>query len=149
MNTPIDKKYRLPPGFTLIEIIVAIAVSTPVLLLIFFYFADIEKGHLFQSKRAHNIETMILFKKRIDAAVNSLITIGAVSEIEVRGTDNRDSILSLRYANKSLYCNNTILCDHIKSFNVSMDQNCGHKTVLLWECTLESGAWISGGKLFK
>ena len=25
MNTPIDKKYRLLPGFTLIEIIVAIA----------------------------------------------------------------------------------------------------------------------------
>lgn len=149
MNLPINKQSRISAGFTLIEVIVAIVVSTPVLLLTFFYFTDIEKGHLFQTKQAKDIETMVLFKKRIDTAVNSLITIETVSEIEVRGTDNHDSLLSLRYVNKSLYRNSTILCDHIKSFKVVKDQNCDHKTVLLWECTLENGAWISGGKLFK
>jgi prepilin-type N-terminal cleavage/methylation domain-containing protein len=149
MNLPINKLNRKTSGFTLIEIIAAIAVSTPVLLLIFFYFTDIEKGHLFQSKRSEDVKMMTLYKKQIDAAFNSLIGIETVSEIEVRGVDIHDSLLTLRYTGRTIHRNNTILCDHIKEFKIEKDQNCEQKTVLFWECTLENGYWIGGGKLFK
>ncbi|HEX2957292.1 MAG TPA: prepilin-type N-terminal cleavage/methylation domain-containing protein [Chitinispirillaceae bacterium] len=136
-------------GFTLIELVVAIALSTPVLFLIFFYLTDMEKGSLLQSQRSHAVETMRTCKKQIDNVVNSIVFIESISEIELRGRDIHDSLFVLRFSNKSIIRNNVTLCDKIKRFSVEKDQNCENKTVLLWECTLENGAWIGGGRLLK
>jgi prepilin-type N-terminal cleavage/methylation domain-containing protein len=149
MNTLKNKTIYSTSGFTLIEVIVAIAISTPVLLLIFFYFADIEKGRLFQSSQSRDLISMISYKKCIDASVDSVLKIETISEIELRGRDIRDSLLIVRFSNKSIYCNNRIICSNIKSFKLEKDQNCEQKTVLLWECTFENGGWIGGGKLFQ
>jgi prepilin-type N-terminal cleavage/methylation domain-containing protein len=149
MNTLKNKITFATSGFTLIEVIVAIAISTPVLLLIFYYFTDIEKGRLFQSSQSRNLITMISYKKSIDTSIDSLLKIETVSEIELRGRDIRDSLLTIRMSNKSIYCNNKIICSNIKNFKFEKDQNCEQKTVLLWECTLENGEWIGGGKLFQ
>jgi prepilin-type N-terminal cleavage/methylation domain-containing protein len=134
-------------GFTLIELVVAIALSTTVILLILFFLSDIEKGSLFQSKHSHNIETMKTCKIRIDKIVNTIASIESISEVELRGRDIRDSLFVLRFSNKSILRNNDILYDKVKHFYMEKDQNCENKTVLLWECTLENGAWIGGGRI--
>lgn len=136
-------------GFTLIELVVAIALSTSVLLLILFYLTDIEKGRLFQSKRSDEIETMRTCKIRIDKVFNTIVSIESISEVELRGRDIRDSLFVLRFSNKSILRNNVILCDKVKHFYIEKDQNCENRTVLLWECTLENGAWIGGGRILQ
>jgi hypothetical protein len=136
-------------GFTLIELVVAIALSIPVLLLIFYYLTDMENGRLLQSKRSQIVETMRTSKTRIDNVVNSIISIESISEVELRGRDIHDTLFILRFSNKSILRNNVTLCDKVKHFSVEKDQNCENKTVLLWECTLENGAWIGGGRVLK
>jgi prepilin-type N-terminal cleavage/methylation domain-containing protein len=144
-----NKDTATTSGFTLIELVVAIALSMSVLLLILFYLADIENGRLIQSKRSHVVETMKTCKIRIDKFINTIVSIESISEVELRGRDIHDSLFVLRFSNKSILRNNVVLCDKVKHFYIEKDQNCENKTVIVWECTLENGAWIGGGRIFQ
>lgn len=134
-------------GFTLVEMIIALAISAFVISLIFMLFSGTSKGILFQNERAKKLQSMVLGKKKIDAAINTIHYLKSVTKTHCEGRTVADSLIIIHYKNRKLFVNNSIICTQINHFSFSQEKKCSDKTLLLWECTLNNGGWIGGGAI--
>jgi prepilin-type N-terminal cleavage/methylation domain-containing protein len=136
-------------GFTLLELIIASSISSIVLVFILTLFSDTTKGIAFQNKRSKKVEMMILYKKRIETALDKFQEIKSISQISCEGIDDSNSTISIIFTNNTLAFKNSVLCTDIDKFKFEAENSCGNKTVLLWECTLKNSGWIGGGRIIE
>lgn len=137
-------------GFTLIELIIAITVSSIVITLSLTVFTDLTRGINFQTNHAKNVRKMLLIKKQIDQVLSEMESVETCSKNSIRFyKSNELTVSELLFKNSTVYDDKRMICKGVKDFSVNLIQNekskCGTgKKAILWDCELENGLWIGG-----
>ena len=144
------RKNKLISGFSLLELIVAIAIAGIVMTLAFTVFTDAVKGFRFQSSHAENIRKMLITKKRIDKLFSNISSVESWTEYSMKyKKDESDSVFTIRFSNEKLFSDNSLICENMKSFKFDLkDDKSGNKQLFFWEAVLNKGNWIGGALLW-
>lgn len=134
-------------GFTIIEVIIAICITTIISTLIFAAYLTIFKQFKVFTQRADKVMETVLAKKKIDALFKDVKMITGVYKTTLEYSNYKDKnnhILSFR--SNALYKDNKIGVKGIKIFEYSVSEKKTKtgKNLLLWETVLLNGYWIGG-----
>lgn len=134
-------------GFTIIEVIIAIFITTIISTLIFAAYLTIFKQFKIFTQRADRVMETVLTKKRIDALFKDVKTVTGVYKTTLEYStykDKNNHILS--FHSNALYNDSKIGVKGIINFEYSVSEKKSKtgKKLLLWEAVLSNGYWIGG-----
>lgn len=137
---------HLTSGFSLLELIIAISVAGIVTTLALTAFTDIFKGFKLQNSRAERVREMIITKKKIEQIFTNISSTVSWTDYSVRyKTEGSDSVITVQYKNGSLFKDNTIICDNLKSFKFDKREHGSSRNELFfWESVLLNNGWLGG-----
>jgi hypothetical protein len=132
------------PGTTLLELLVAVAVSAIVITLSLTVFSDILKGFMSQKSNAQTAGDIIVAKKQIDAGLSGMVSIKECSDKSltcIKG--DADTLVEIRFAKDSLCIDNKAICRKLKDVTFTLvKKNPEGPWVLLWNAHLKKGGWF-------
>ena len=131
---------------TLLEFLVAIAVSAVVMTLALTVFTGMFRGFLSQTKLARTAGDMFVAKKRIDACLSDIVSIRECSEKSVTCVKaGGDGLVVIKLAKDSLCAGSAGVCGNLRDFAFTlMQKDPMGPWVLLWEGRLKKGDWFGG-----
>ena len=151
-NSIIKRKlfsYSSQKGMTIVELLVAIAVSAALVTGVFFVYINVIKGFKKHTQRVEGVVSMVVAKQRIDAAVLGMRTIKSLSTFRIEFVRNDGTVHTLIFDKKKLLYDGKILIDYLASFSSEVVNTGGRDPVYLWEGVFLTGAWIGGGCAIK
>lgn len=138
---------RNDKGYTLIELIVSIALALFAATLILSGYTHLFKGIHLQTRRADTVREMVLARKAVTRAFDSLETITLLSPDRVMFTQKGSSEShTLEFHDSTLFKDSREIVKRLKTFILSSTEKKtadGHQLVQ-WECTFRDGGWAGG-----
>jgi len=139
-------------GFTLVEFLVAIVITSALIGLIFTAYVQFQKGFLNFSQNSDKVQKMIVAKNKIDQVFRNITRIetthGKTIEFIHAGTGKKSIV---KYTADTLFLDNkkiTALKDF--SFSFSDKKNKENQFLLLWEAMVFNNKyWIGGAALIR
>ncbi len=131
-------------GATLLELLIAITVSSLVFTLSCIVFMDIFKGFLLQKNRTETVQNMLLKKKQIE---HGLPAIEAVSECNDHSLKciriGADTLSTIQFSGDSLCVDGKAICRKLSDCTFSLCKKTGQGPwVLLWNAHALNGRWF-------
>jgi Tfp pilus assembly protein PilW len=134
-------------GYTLMELIVSIFLGLFVATIIFAGYTNMFKGFRMQAKRADAVREMIMARRAVSRALDSIGTITLVTPMKIgftrKGSVNEHSV---EFRDSIVVADDSVLLKNVKKFSFDEDQKKsvdGYRLVR-WECVLNRGGWIGG-----
>jgi len=142
-------KGKMKNGVTMVELVITISVVSIFSTFIFGSYLAIYKQFKYQTTRANKVIEVVRVKKDIDQIFKDIKEITGIYKNSFEYFDSKTNTahyISLK--NNSLYLDNTLIIDKIKSFTFSISEK---KTIsgdnlFIWEAVLINGYWIGGAK---
>ena len=141
-------KIRSSPGATLLEMVVAVAMSAMVIRMIFATYADFTRGFFHQINKAAQVQRMLLVKKQIDRVFDD---INVVVSQRQKGLEflplHSETLRTFRCDSTTASLDSIIVAKGLSGFACSLLREPGDTVhaVLSWEARIENG-WIGGAK---
>lgn len=134
-------------GFTFLELIIAIAVASIVVMLAMRFLQDTYAGIRLQGRRISSVEQMILCRKNIGKHFDQIETVIEITNDRMIFTCNgSDSVHIIEKKDNALLLDNIQMMGKIKNIHLELDKKGKEENALLWECELESGKTVYGAK---
>lgn len=138
-------------GFTLIELMLTVTISSMVMVYAMIVFTDIEKGFRFLASQNDSVQKMIVKKKQIDNCLSGINIVDSWTSTTLRfRKSGSDTLFNIHAQNGSLVADNHVICEEVKNFKFDLieDNDLNPKPnnskVLLWECLSEKDGFICG-----
>ncbi len=137
-------------GHTLMELIIAISVTSILAPLVFSAYLTVYKEFKLHTRRAQNVFETVVRKGEIDRTVKEINSIGATYKHSFefrRGGEEETHRLSVK--NNSLYINAEKRVSDIATFSYTLSdrKTANNKSLMLWEAELTNGFWVGGAKM--
>lgn len=133
-------------GMTILELIVAMAISGIVVSLIFASNLNVTKGFLLQINKSARIMQMSILKKQLDRIAGKVGVVISVRETAMEYQDkDTDSLHTISFSDCTLKKDSFIIGKNLDGFAWSIQQPIlsSGKAVLYWEASIGNG-WIGG-----
>ncbi|MGA2508555.1 MAG: prepilin-type N-terminal cleavage/methylation domain-containing protein [Chitinispirillaceae bacterium] len=147
LQTNINSKPKNNGGYTLMELIVSIFLGLFVATIIFAGYTNMFRGFRLQAKRADTVREMIMVRRSVGRALDSIGTITLVTPMKI-GFTRKGSVdeHSVEFRDSIVVADDSGLLKNVKKFSFEEVQNKsadGYRLVR-WECVLNRGGWIGG-----
>ena len=130
-------------GATLLELLIAVAVSAIVVTLACVVFIDLYKGFFLQMRRTEAIQETVTAKKQIEHCLLGIESIVQCSDNRLTCTlSGRDSASVIQFLHDSLCVNGKAACMKLAAFSFVFEKKSDGPWVLLWNARLAKGAWF-------
>jgi hypothetical protein len=141
-------RYHFSSGSTLMELLIAIAISSMVMSLLFFTYTNVTRGFFRQIGKAAHVQRMVLVKKQIDRAFDDIAVVVSQQEkkLEYKLHDS-DILHTFRFDSTKAVVDTRTVAQGLSGFKCSImrDPNGSARAVLSWEARMGTG-WIGGAK---
>lgn len=134
-------------GYTLMELIVSIFLGLFVATIIFAGYTNMFRGFRLQAKRADAVREMIMTRRAVGHALDSIESITLVTPMKIgftrKGSTNEHSV---EFRDSIVVADDSVLLKNVKKFSFDEDQKKsadGYRLVR-WECVLKRGGWTGG-----
>lgn len=134
-------------GYTLMELIVSIFLGLFVATIIFAGYTNMFKGFRMQAKRADAVRGMIMARRAVSHALDSIETITLVTPMKIRFTRKGSATEhTVEFRDSIVVANDSVLLKNVKKFSFEEAQNksAGGYRLIRWECVLRRGGWSGG-----
>jgi hypothetical protein len=140
--------YHFSIGSTLLELLVAIAISSMVMGLLFFTYTNVARGFFRQIGKAGHVQHLLLVKKQIDREFDDIAVV--VSQQEKRldyKLHDSDILHTFRFDATKASVDSRTIAQGLSDFKCSItrDPNGSARAALSWEAWMGTG-WIGGAK---
>lgn len=140
-------------GFTLLELLISITISSMVMIYAMAVFTDLGKGFRIQGKKNSSVQELTLQKLQIDKIMNSIGSIDSWTSTTIRFKEiHTDSLITIQLKNGSLLKNDRIISKNLKSLSFDLQENDGalsEEKVLLWKCLSDRNSLICGAVVIR
>lgn len=143
-------------GFTLLELLLTITISSMVMIYAMTVFTDLGNGFRIQGIKNNSVQTLILQKKQIEKCLNNIGSIDSWTSTSIRFKElNTDSTITIQFKNGLLLANDKTICKDLKGLRFDLQENTDNKSnlnndkVLLWECLSDKNALICGAVIIR
>jgi prepilin-type N-terminal cleavage/methylation domain-containing protein len=133
-------------GMTILELIVAMAISGIVVSLIFASNLNVTKGFLLQINKSAQIMQMSMLKKQLDRLAGKVGVVISVRETALEYQDkDTDSLHIISFSDRTLKKDSFVIGKSLDGFAWSIQQPIlgSGKAVLYWEAIIGTG-WVGG-----
>ena len=134
-------------GFTLVEVLIAIAISSIVSVLIFASYSTLMRNFSQLSSKAATVRSMALAKRTVDACFRNIDVVTGVYGNRIEFTPRHsDSLKTITFQNGDLLYGSKSVFSDVSRFSCSLVENKRRKgkVVLLWEIVIGNDNWIGG-----
>lgn len=140
-------------GFTLLELLITISISSMVMIYAMTVFTDLGNGFRIQGNKNNNVQTLLLQKIQIDNILSSIGSISSWTTTTISFKEiHTDSLITVQFKNGSLLRNDQIACKNLKDLRFDLQENDGsvnNEKVLLWECLSDKNSLICGAVVIR
>ncbi|HEX3020759.1 MAG TPA: prepilin-type N-terminal cleavage/methylation domain-containing protein [Chitinispirillaceae bacterium] len=143
-------------GFTLLELLLTITISSMVMIYAMTVFTDLGKGFRIQGIKNNSVQTLTLQKKQIEKSLDNIGSIDSWTSTSIRFKElNTDSIIAIQFKNGSLLANGKTICKDLKGLRFDLQENTDNRSsqnndkVLLWDCLSDKNALICGAVIIR
>jgi type II secretory pathway component PulJ len=134
-------------GYTLVELVVSIALAVFAVTIILSGYTNLLKGIKLQVRRVDTVIEMVRTKKLISKALDSLETVTLFAKERIIFTQKGSDIShTLEFHDSAVVKDGREITGKLKSFTMnSSDKSSENNRVLIkWECLIRSGGWAGG-----
>jgi hypothetical protein len=139
-----------PNGFTAVELITAMVVTTALGVGIFVAYVNIYKMFVHQARQAQEIRDAVVASTRLDALFREMTVIEQTTPTDIRFRNTADTTVhTLRFNNKTISVDKNVIvrqCDKF-SFTLSPVRESDKRSLLVWDATLVGKRWIGGATI--
>jgi prepilin-type N-terminal cleavage/methylation domain-containing protein len=140
-------------GFTLLELLVTISISSMVMIYAMAVFTDLGKGFRIQGDKNSSVQSLLLQKIQIDNILNTIGSIDSWTTTTICFKEKHtNSLVTVQFKNGSLLKKDQIACKRLKDFRFDLHENTGsvnNEKVLLWECLSDKNSFICGAVVIR
>jgi Tfp pilus assembly protein PilE len=150
MKTAATTRRRRPNGFTAVELITAMVVTTALGVGIFVAYVNIYKIFVHQTRQAQEIRDAVVASTRMDALFRDMTTIEQTTPTDIRFRSARDTAVhTLRFANKDISLDKNVIVRQCGKFSFSLTpvRESDKRALLVWDATLVGTRWIGGATI--
>jgi hypothetical protein len=147
LQTVRDIKPKSNGGYTLVELIVSIFLGLFVATIIFAGYTNMFKGFRLQAKRADTVREMIMTRRAVGHALDSIETITLVTPMKMgftrKGSANEHTV---EFQDSIVVADDSVLLKNVKkfSFDEAQKKSADDYRLVRWECVLNRGGWSGG-----
>jgi type II secretory pathway component PulJ len=147
LQTVRNLKTKSNGGYTLVELIVAIFLGLFVATLIFAGYTNLFKGFRMQAKRAETVREMIMTKRAVSHALDSIGSVTLVTPMKIRfirkGSANEHTV---EFHDSTVVADDSVLLKNVKkfSFEEAQEKSADGYRLIRWECVQMCGGWAGG-----
>lgn len=138
---------RNDKGYTLIELIVSIALALFAITLMLSAYTHLFKGIRLQTRRADTVREMVLARKTVSRVFDSLETITLQSQDRIMFTQKGSGEShTLEFHDSTLFRDSREIVRKLKTFSLRSpeEKTADGRQLVLWECTFRNGGWAGG-----
>ncbi len=140
-------------GFTLLELLLTITISSMVMVYAMTVFTDLGKGFRIQGNKNNSVQELLLQKIKIDKIFNSIGSIDSWTTTTIRFREvHTDSLITVQFKNGLLLKNNQIASKNLKDLRFDLQENTdavNNEKVLLWEYLSNINGLICGAVVIR
>jgi len=138
-----DKMGRRP-GATLLELLIAITISSIVFTLSCMVLMGIFRGFLLQKNRTETVQDTIVKKKQIERCLSDIAAVTECSDHALKCLRNGvDTLTTIRFIGDSLCANGKALCRKLSDCTFALSKKDGQGPwALLWNAHAIKGGWF-------
>jgi hypothetical protein len=134
-------------GYTLMELIVAIFLGFFVATLIFAGYTNIFKGFRLQAKRADAVREMVMARRVVGHALDSIGSITLSTPMKIRFTRMGSATEhTVEFRDSMVVADDAVLLKNVKkfSFEEAPKKSADGYRLIRWECVPKRGGWAGG-----
>ena len=146
-QTKRDAKQKGNGGYTLVELIVSIFLGLFVATLIFAGYTNMFKGFKLQTKRAETVREMIMARRAVNRAIDSIEFVKMVTPMKIRFTRKGSAIEhTVEFRDSTVVADDSVLLKNVNNFSFEEPQkkSTDNYRLIQWECVLKRGGWTGG-----
>jgi prepilin-type N-terminal cleavage/methylation domain-containing protein len=134
-------------GTTLIELVIAMAVTGALALVVLAAYGGVVKGFTWQTRRAAAIQEMLLVRLEISRTLERVGTVRShrKNALEYR-EEGADTARTLAFGNGALYRDGEKVAGGLSAFELGLREkrSSDGRSMLVWEAVLRGDRWIGG-----
>lgn len=135
-------------GFTLVELVISIALAMFVVTLILSTYTSLFKGVRLQARRADTVREMITLRHQVSRSLDSMESILQVTQDKIMFSKKQQGAVEhiVSFHDSTLFIDSKTIGNKMKqcTFSIADKKSADNIRCVQWECLLKNGGWVGG-----